>query len=95
MVKTRGKISVVMPAYNEEKIIGKVIKEFKKVSEVIVVDNNSTDRTAELAMNAGAMIVKENNVHYSIYRTDTLLIQSCVKEFFKENCKKIKRLNVK
>lgn len=50
------KISIVIPALNEEKTIAKVINEFKKskyVSEVIVVDNNSNDNTA--------IISKENN----------------------------------
>jgi glycosyltransferase involved in cell wall biosynthesis len=46
------KISVVIPAYNEEKYIGKclesVIKQERKPDEIIVVDNNSTDSTAEI-----------------------------------------------
>jgi glycosyltransferase involved in cell wall biosynthesis len=55
------KVSVVIPAYNEEKSISNVVKDFSKpyVDEIIVVDNNSTDRTAELARKAGARVVKE------------------------------------
>lgn len=51
------KISVVIPAYNEAKVIGKVVREVKdKVSQVIVVDDGSTDQTAEIARQAGATV---------------------------------------
>ena len=44
------KIIVIIPAFNEEASIGKVIQEIPDiVSEIIVVSNNSTDRTAEVA----------------------------------------------
>ena len=52
------KISVIIPAYNEEKYISKVIKMVKKCNcsdEIIVVDNNSTDRTSEIAKKNGAI----------------------------------------
>ncbi|MBS3073264.1 glycosyltransferase, partial [Candidatus Pacearchaeota archaeon] len=47
-------VSVVIPAYNEEKNIGKSLKslsqqETDKGFEVVVVDNNSTDGTAKVA----------------------------------------------
>lgn len=54
------KISVIIPAYNEEKYISKVIKMVKKckcAEEIIVVDNNSTDRTSEIAKKNGATTV--------------------------------------
>jgi len=39
-------IKVIIPAFNEEKSIGKVIQEIPKtISEIIVVNNNSTDST--------------------------------------------------
>jgi glycosyltransferase involved in cell wall biosynthesis len=59
-------ISVVIPAYNEEKSIQSVIRDFSKpyVSEIIVVDNNSTDKTAELARKSGAKVVTETNQGY-------------------------------
>jgi glycosyltransferase involved in cell wall biosynthesis len=63
----KHKISAVMPAYNEEEVIEKVVKEFKlipEVTEIVVVDNNSTDRTAELAKKAGAKVVKESRQGY-------------------------------
>lgn len=57
------KVSVVIPAYNEEKYIGKclesIISQTEKPSEIIVVDNNCTDKTAEIAKKYGAKIVKE------------------------------------
>jgi len=64
----KGKrISVVMPAYNEEESIYEVVTEFKNlecVDEVVVVDNNSTDKTAQIAENAGARVVKEEKQGY-------------------------------
>ena len=48
------KISVIIPAYNEEKNIDKVIKSVKScgiINEIIVVDNNSNDKTSEIAKN--------------------------------------------
>lgn len=53
-------ISVIIPAYNEGKFISKVIKMVKKcscVDEIIVVDNNSTDNTSELAKKNGAKVI--------------------------------------
>ncbi|MBK5213695.1 MAG: glycosyltransferase family 2 protein [Flavobacteriaceae bacterium] len=53
-------IKVIIPAYNEEHSIGKVIAEIPKfVSEIIVVNNNSTDNTAEVAKKAGATVLFE------------------------------------
>lgn len=56
------KISVIIPAHNEEKSIGCVIKDLSKdlVDEIIVVDNCSSDNTALAAEAAGAIVVKEN-----------------------------------
>ena len=59
------KVSVIVPAYNEEKYIEKclesIINQEEKPSEIIVVDNNCTDKTAEIAQKFGARIVKEEN----------------------------------
>ncbi len=60
-------ISIVMPAFNEAKNIEKAILDFKnipEVTEIIVVDNNSTDGTAEIAERAGAKVVKEPRQGY-------------------------------
>lgn len=55
------KINVVIPAFNEEKSIAKVIGDIDRnlVKDVIVVNNNSTDNTVEVAQNAGATVLTE------------------------------------
>lgn len=60
------KVSVVIPAYNEEKGIAKVIKEFSLpfVDEIIVVDNNCKDRTPQIAKKMGAKVVSEKKQGY-------------------------------
>jgi glycosyltransferase involved in cell wall biosynthesis len=59
------KIRVIIPAYNEQESIGKVIAEIPKiVSEIIVVSNNSSDNTEMVAKNAGATVLKENQKGY-------------------------------
>jgi glycosyltransferase involved in cell wall biosynthesis len=55
-------IIVIIPCYNEEITIGKVVKDFKKElpeAKIYVVDNNSKDRTADEALAAGAIIKRE------------------------------------
>ncbi len=52
-----GDVSVVIPARNEEANIERVVKSFRGVP-VIVVDDDSSDRTAEVARQAGATVVK-------------------------------------
>ena len=61
------KVSVVIPAYNEEGTIESVVRDFRAhpdVDEVLVVDNNCRDRTAELARAAGARVVAESAAGY-------------------------------
>jgi glycosyltransferase involved in cell wall biosynthesis len=66
------KVSVVIPALNEEGIVGKTIKtipveEIKEAGyelEIIVVNNNSTDNTAKEAEDAGAEVILETNRGY-------------------------------
>lgn len=59
-------ISVIIPAYNEEQSIAKVINEIPEnlVNEIIVVNNRSNDKTAELAKNAGATVLFEEYMGY-------------------------------
>ena len=58
-------INVIIPAYNEADSIAHVIKEIPAVvSEIIVVNNNSTDKTAENAAHAGATVLTENRRGY-------------------------------
>ena len=54
-------VSVIIPAFNEEESIGKVIADIPKacVQEIIVVNNGSLDQTAEVARVAGARVVRE------------------------------------
>lgn len=56
------RIAIVVPCYNEETTIGKVVADFHAVlphADVYVIDNNSTDRTAEIALRAGATVLTE------------------------------------
>lgn len=56
------KIAVLIPCYNESKTIKKVVSDFKAAlpeAVIYVYDNNSTDNTAELAQNAGAIVRHE------------------------------------
>ena len=63
------KISIVVPAFNEERLLGESLAQIKSAArafaprgwdfELIVCDNNSTDRTAEIARVAGATVVFE------------------------------------
>ena len=58
-------IKVIIPAFNEAKSIGRVIKHLPSyVNEIIVVNNNSTDETAKNAKQCGATILTEINSGY-------------------------------
>lgn len=61
------RVTIVFPAYNEEPNIRQAVEDFflaGVVDEVIVVDNNSRDRTAEEAGKTGARVVRETNQGY-------------------------------
>jgi cellulose synthase/poly-beta-1,6-N-acetylglucosamine synthase-like glycosyltransferase len=63
------KITILVPCYNEERGIGKVIDNVPNGklanlgyrTEVIVIDNNSTDNTIEVALEKGSKVVSEKN----------------------------------
>ena len=59
-------IDIIIPAFNEENAVGNVVKDIPKalVREIIVVNNNSTDKTAINAKNAGATVLSEKNMGY-------------------------------
>lgn len=61
-----AKVSVIIPALNEETAITRVISDIPRdlVTEIIVADNGSTDRTAEAAKNSGARVVHEPEKGY-------------------------------
>jgi glycosyltransferase involved in cell wall biosynthesis len=69
-------IAVLIPCYNEEQTVGKVIDDFKQElphAQIYVYDNNSKDRTAEIALEHGAIVKKEQrqgkgNVVRSMFR---------------------------
>ena len=53
-------IKVIIPAYNEEGSIAKVVRDVPDiVNEIIVVSNNSKDQTEENARKAGATVLQE------------------------------------
>ena len=63
------KISIIVPAFKEERLLGESLANINSAAqvftrrgwdlEIIVCDNNSTDRTAEIARSAGATVVFE------------------------------------
>ena len=70
------KVAVLIPCYNEEKTVEKVVADYRRAlpqADIYVYDNNSTDRTAELAQKAGAIVRREyrqgkGNVIRSMFR---------------------------
>ncbi|WP_299455140.1 glycosyltransferase family 2 protein [uncultured Microscilla sp.] len=64
--QVKPNIIVIIPAYNEEASIAKVIADIPKglTEEVIVVNNNSTDHTAEVAQAAGATVLNQRQQGY-------------------------------
>lgn len=72
----KKKIAVLIPCYNEELTIAKVVRDFKKVlpeAKIYVYDNNSTDKSVKLAKEAGAIVRYEirqgkGNVVRSMFR---------------------------
>ncbi len=60
-------LTVVLTAYNDESSIGSAVEDFRShplVRRVVVVDNNSEDRTADVAGTAGAVVVRETRQGY-------------------------------
>ena len=51
------KVSIIIPAYNEEKAVAAAVLGAKKYGKVVVVDDCSSDRTVEKARKAGALVV--------------------------------------
>lgn len=73
------KISIVIPAYNEEKYIGKTFESIEKLDknnwevEVIVVNGGSTDNTVEIAQKYGAKVINEPHKSIGFARQQGLL----------------------
>ncbi|OGG07037.1 hypothetical protein A3D05_02075 [Candidatus Gottesmanbacteria bacterium RIFCSPHIGHO2_02_FULL_40_24] len=73
------KISVVIPAYNEEKFVSKTLESIEKTDkknwdvEIVVVDGGSTDRTASVAKEKGARVIHEPHKGIGFARQHGLL----------------------
>ena len=80
---TKAIIDVIIPAFNEENSVGNVVNDIPKglVREIIVVNNNSTDKTAINAINAGATVLEETTMGYG---------NACLKGMFHISQKEIK-----
>jgi len=73
----KAKVSVIIPTLNEEKTIGQVVslvKKQKSVTEVIVVDDKSFDRTVAEAKNAGAQVILSTKIGKGASMRDGLLL---------------------
>ncbi len=58
------RVTVIIPAFNEQAALPKVLRDLPAVGRVIVANNGSTDRTAEVAAAAGAIVVDEPRLGY-------------------------------
>jgi glycosyltransferase involved in cell wall biosynthesis len=64
MIESRCEVAVLVPCFNEERAIAKVVAEFRVAlpnAKIYVYDNNSTDGTAEAAQQAGAVVRRESH----------------------------------
>ena len=59
-------ITAIIPAYNEEKAIGRIVEDVKRyVQDVVVVDDGSSDATRDVALSAGATVLRhQKNLGY-------------------------------
>ena len=100
MKKDDKKIAVLIPCYNEAKTIEKVVKDYKSVlpnSDIYVYDNNSNDKTDEIAKKAGAIVRYEyrqgkGNVIRTMFReidADCYLMIDGDDTYPKENAKEM------
>lgn len=77
MSNTNPKIAVILPCYNEEMTVAKVVRDFRITlpeAEIHVFDNNSSDRTQERALAAGA------SVHFVAYRGKGWAVRSMFRD---------------
>ncbi len=83
--KKKKLVVITIPAYNEEKNIGKVLNDIKEEMEkskisykILVIDDGSKDRTAEIAKNHGA-IVKRHPANYGLAEAFRTEMKECLK----------------
>jgi len=78
---TMSEVIVTIPAYKEEDTIGNLIKEIKKMYphyEVLVVDDGSPDKTAEIAEEAGAIVYRHHR-NFGLAQTFRTEMKECLK----------------
>ena len=64
VVPDLSRITVIIPALNEEQSLPLVMNDLPAVGEIVVVDNGSTDRTAAVASQLGAVVIEEKKRGY-------------------------------
>ena len=70
------KIILVIPAYNEEKNIGQVLRGAQKYTDnIIVIDDGSKDKTREIALNNGAKVYSHGK-NYTLINDEVLKLLS-------------------
>ena len=62
MLKKNHNICFIIPAFNEEKRISKIILNLRKLGEVIVIDDFSSDKTNLIAKKSGAKVIKQKKI---------------------------------
>ena len=58
----RSDLAIIIPAFNEEDTISKIVKESLKFGDVIVINDGSTDKTKLIANNSGAIVLDNAKV---------------------------------
>jgi len=78
------KVLITIPSYNEEKTIGKVIREIKEVMDktdynykILVVDDGSSDKTSKIAKDLG-VIIYSNKKNLGLIKTFKIEIEKCL-----------------
>lgn len=63
----RFRVAILIPAFNEEKTIFKIVSKAKRFGQVLVVDDGSKDKTADVAKKSGAIVKKhKTNLGYDL-----------------------------
>ena len=84
MSKKNKDLLILIPAFNEEKTINKMIKEVKTYGKVLVIDDGSNDKTRNIALKSGAIVLRhKKNLGYNT------AINSGIKYFLKKKFDKI------
>ena len=84
MSKKNKDLLILIPAFNEEKTINKMIKEVKTYGKVLVIDDGSNDKTRNIALKSGAVVLRhKKNLGYNT------AINSGIKYFLKKKFNKV------